>query len=493
MDQGPGFDADRHVPPARHAKKVREWVVTALAAVALVTVAVLQRPEGPDPAKLAEARAGITVEPVSVDPLVAIGKAMLWWKWKRTDADPAVMQRIDEMAHTAADKFRAAVVAGEFVDDVAREDRFETLEERLAPESVLRQDIAAVRMMRAGDLGQSPRPDMIEGLKERHGWFARVAMLGQDGAADAALTDETERHGVRVLLVLVGLFGGVVAGVGAGVAALIVLIVRAATGNLRGRFVRTPPEMGSDRALWLETFAVFLVGFLLVHVAGAGLKVVAAPEASWPAAAVLLMQWGLAGVIFWPRLRGMSRERFLGELGWHRGRGVMREMGAGVLGYLAGLPVYFAVAVMVAVVSMLADLVRKAGGQGGEDVPLPDNKVFDLVGHAGGWMLVLLASLIVVWAPLVEESIFRGALFRHIRGRLGGAWGLVASVGIVAAAFAVAHSYVLAGVVMVATLGAMFSLMREWRGSLIAPMTAHCMHNSLVLMVLVSLLPAMRG
>src|SRR5215471_12599069 len=252
MEQGlPVTDDGRHLAPARHARAMREWVVTVLAGVALLTVAIMQRPEGVDQAKVAEAKAGITVEPVSVSPLVGIGKAMLWWKWNRTDADPAVMARIDEFAHTAGDKFRVAIVAGEFVSDEAREERLEELEGKLAPESVLRRDIEAVRMLRGGERAQSPEPEMIEGLRERHGWFARLAMLGQDAAADAALKEEASRHGLRFLLVLLGVGVGVLGMLAAGLAAMIVLIVRAATGNLRTRFVRTPREMGSDRALWL--------------------------------------------------------------------------------------------------------------------------------------------------------------------------------------------------------------------------------------------------
>jgi membrane protease YdiL (CAAX protease family) len=207
------------------------------------------------------------------------------------------------------------------------------------------------------------------------------------------------------------------------------------------------------------------------------------------------MQWSLVLLLFWPVLRGMPWERFRGELGWHRGRGVWREIGCGILGYLAGLPIYFGMAVIVLAANLIAEAVKKAaaGGKTPPEVPLPDNKVFDLVTGANGWMLLLLASLIVIWAPIVEESVFRGALFRHLRQRLRGPGGLIASVVLVAAAFGIAHAYVLVGVIMVATLGGIFAAMRDWRGSLIAPMTAHCLHNSMVLLLLLTVLPLMKG
>ena len=46
---------------------------------------------------------------------------------------------------------------------------------------------------------------------------------------------------------------------------------------------------------------------------------------------------------------------------------------------------------------------------------------------------------------------------------------------------------------MVATLGGIFAVMREQRGSLIAPMTAHCLHNSMVMAVVMAIVPVMRG
>src|SRR5205085_1011944 len=111
-------------------------------------------------------------------------------------------------------------------------------------------------------------------------------------------------------IVVLGVFGGVVlCAIVAGIAMLIVMVVRMATGHVRSRFVRTPGDLGSDGGLWMETFGLFLAGFMLVHFLGGMLDKMAAPDAHWPTAAVLGMQWCLVGVIFWPRLRGMSRER----------------------------------------------------------------------------------------------------------------------------------------------------------------------------------------
>jgi membrane protease YdiL (CAAX protease family) len=39
----------------------------------------------------------------------------------------------------------------------------------------------------------------------------------------------------------------------------------------------------------------------------------------------------------------------------------------------------------------------------------------------------------------------------------------------------------------VIALGFNFSLMREWRGSLIGPIAAHCLHNATVLLMVITL------
>jgi membrane protease YdiL (CAAX protease family) len=101
------------------------------------------------------------------------------------------------------------------------------------------------------------------------------------------------------------------------------------------------------------------------------------------------------------------------------------------------------------------------------------NPIFEMVAGGDIFIIMLLFVLATTWAPIVEESIFRGALYRHLRGRLHWvAAGLLSGV-----LFAFMHDY---GPLMVApliALGFMFAFMREWRGSIIAPMTAHFIHN----------------
>jgi len=55
-------------------------------------------------------------------------------------------------------------------------------------------------------------------------------------------------------------------------------------------------------------------------------------------------------------------------------------------------------------------------------------------------------------------------------------------------AFGLMHGYELFMLMPVISLGFGFAFLREWRGSLIAPMVAHFLHNATVLTFLLSIL-----
>jgi membrane protease YdiL (CAAX protease family) len=96
--------------------------------------------------------------------------------------------------------------------------------------------------------------------------------------------------------------------------------------------------------------------------------------------------------------------------------------------------------------------------------------------------LVLIAAYLVacVGAPLIEETVFRGVLFRHLResSRAAPRWlSAIFAAGLNALVFAIIHPQGLLVVPALAALGFNFSLVREWRDSLIGPMTMHALHN----------------
>jgi membrane protease YdiL (CAAX protease family) len=249
------------------------------------------------------------------------------------------------------------------------------------------------------------------------------------------------------------------------------------TGRLRPRFV--PPLPGGSVAI--ETVAVFVGGFLLLKV-GAGVLAgfVGDGVATW---AAMLAQWLLLLTLLWPVVRGVRASQALSLWGIHRGRGVIREIGAGFVGYLACLPLLLMGVVTTLVLMFFYQMWRQQMGM--PQAPPPQNPIFEIVGRPGGWMMVVLLFLLAsLWAPVVEEAVFRGALYRHLRSR----WHWLLSGFVTALAFGVMHGYQLLMLGPVIALGFGFALLREWRGSLIASMTAHAIHNSVVLVIVIVVL-----
>ena len=168
---------------------------------------------------------------------------------------------------------------------------------------------------------------------------------------------------------------------------------------------------------------------------------------------------------------------FCRAIGWHKGKGVFREIGAGILGYLAGLPLLaLGIGITLGLVGIVTVLRQRAGL--GEPPP-PSNAVFELATSDSPLVLILVFLLATVWAPVCEESIFRGSLYRHMRGRVGIVFAATGS----ALVFGLCHAYGPVLVFPVVMLGVTFALLREWRGSLIAPITAHALHNGTVTIV----------
>jgi membrane protease YdiL (CAAX protease family) len=104
-------------------------------------------------------------------------------------------------------------------------------------------------------------------------------------------------------------------------------------------------------------------------------------------------------------------------------------------------------------------------------------------------LLITFFFMATMWAPLVEELTFRGAFFRHLRSGVGP---LLAAL-ISAIVFGLIHPVPLLLTIPLMTLGFAFALMREWRGSIVAPMTAHWLHNTTVLTLIASVVTLVGG
>lgn len=336
----------------------------------------------------------------------------------------------------------------------------------------LLQDIEALRLIYEGRQAEVDQAQ-IDQLAKNHGWFGRVAAT-HNLASHAPERQELLGGGLALVFILAGLMIGGFVALLTGFVLLILAIIWFSTGKLRPHF--NPPAAGGSVAI--ETVAVFVASFVALKIITQFLPFLVGDAAAGLVGIVL--QWTLVLTILWPLVRGVSLRNTFNLWGLHRGRGVLTEIGCGIVGYIACLPLLLVGVLTTLILMMLYGLLRTAMGL--PDPPTPRNPVIDMVAGSPPLVLILIFLLATIWAPLVEEIIFRGALYRFLRS----SWHWLLAGIVTAFAFGLMHGYQLLMLGPVISLGFGFALLREWRGSLIASMTAHAVHNSLVLLILMT-------
>jgi membrane protease YdiL (CAAX protease family) len=384
---------------------------------------------------------------------------------------------LEAIAVTRVERLRAAIVAGELLGPGAALERLNKLKAEAAAGGDLARELDWVfKIYKEG-------PDKVpaearESLVDRHGWFGRLALVFGKGEWDS---------GRRAV---VGGIGGLVAialwllvlGLGGFIAGLIILIVWL-RGLKQGAFDSGFDEVNThsplEERLPMEVFVLFAGGFLFLLAMRLVTFGMAAEGTSAAIAFLETLSWVLVGVLAWPLVRGIPWSRFAFQIGLHRGEGVLKELACGALAFLASIPVVFGI-------SILVTLIFKSAGEGSDD-PDPHRYPLFQPPRSNSWALVWLGALsAVVWAPFLEEVLFRGSLMRWLRPRVKW-WGAVL---ISAAIFGAYHPYTTAGLVQVGCMGLVLALLREWRGSLIAPMTMHALHNGTITLVSILYLAA---
>ena len=311
-----------------------------------------------------------------------------------------------------------------------------------------------------------------ETLRARLGWFADL--LGVPGAPEKPpLASEIRTEAAaNLFLVGIGLLTGLLA-ILSGAALLLIALILNGAGRLRFSFEADHPGSG----VYLESFAIFLGSMALGNLSGWFLH--------WMAQPIIAIA-GVVVALLWPTWRGIGWKRSCLALGLHRGRGWLREIGAGIVGYFMLLPM----AIIGVTGSLLLGAIVKrvsAWGEGGGGAGAAEEAgglVAEPVTHpAVGWMLggwearLLVFGLAVILAPLLEEIFFRGAFFRHLRTRLG----LIGAGLFSGFIFAALHPQGWMAIPALTAMGFSFAAIREWRDSLIAPMTAHAINNGVLI------------
>ena len=300
-------------------------------------------------------------------------------------------------------------------------------------------------------------------LSDHLGWFGQLALtqgLPADDPARVAALHVAHQSFVMTIALLVAM----VLLLGLGFLLLILLIVLFSLGKLRFLF---QPAPATGPPMFLESFAMWGVTYLILS-----LILNRWQTGHSPLLFELIFALLSTLVAMWPMMRGSTWPQLRQSLGWHTGRGVFVEIGAGALGYLAGLPILG--------VGVLITLVLSKIGHANPTHPIQQ----ELAGHLSAGKIVSLLITISVAAPFLEETMFRGALYFHLRRR----WRPWLSAGLVAFIFAAIHPQGWAAIPMLGSIALTLAMLREWRGSLVASITAHGINNAIVLFAVILIL-----
>ena len=177
-------------------------------------------------------------------------------------------------------------------------------------------------------------------------------------------------------------------------------------------------------------------------------------------------------------------------MGWHCGDKPLKEWGMGFFAYCHLLPI-----LGVIVIAFYLYMNATSFGTGNENSFEPDTQgahpiVVAFNGASKFDLFVLFCQLSIV-APLVEEVMFRGVLYRHLREwsvRWGRRLSIVISTFISCLIFAAVHPQGLIAIPVLMSIATVLVFAREWRGSLLPGIVAHGMNNGLVFLYILILL-----
>jgi membrane protease YdiL (CAAX protease family) len=314
-------------------------------------------------------------------------------------------------------------------------------------------------------------------LLERLDWFGELA-LNPTGGLDEAARDEVMASSTRVFFILIAaLIAGILA-MGLGLVMLVTVIVLGFTGRLSSGFERARSRSG----IYAETFAIWIGLFFILQFAASVLPTGMLGSAIAFFASLL--------ALYWPVMRGVAWIDVRHDIGLTYGRRPALEPLVGIGGYLMALPL-LAVGVLCTLLLMTIQSfilgpppVFAPGGA-------PAHPIVLELADGSLWVKLQILLLASVAAPIVEETMFRGVLYRHLRDATSH-WGIALSVFFSATLngllFAAIHPQGWVAIPALMALAYSFLLLREWRGTLVPAIIVHGISNGVVMLTLLAVL-----
>jgi len=253
----------------------------------------------------------------------------------------------------------------------------------------------------------------------------------------------------------------------------------------RGRFRSAMPDQTFSGSIYLEMFACWLVLTVIIVPAIFATLGLAGKEDLNESILVLgpiSQLLPVAGALIWPMLRGKSLAGMMQELGL-TAKNPLAEIGAGIFGYLCAI---IPLVILLAVVSVTMFLGGSVDTTRLDSAPAI-HPVQNLLMSGDLSMILFVLVVACILAPIVEEIVFRGALYRYLRDRTGNysRWtSVTVSILVAGILFAAIHPQNLVGLIPLTSLAVAMAMMRQWRSSLVASMTFHALNNGVVMMTM---------
>ena len=307
-----------------------------------------------------------------------------------------------------------------------------------------------------------------EFLKANLNWYGELMI--STARFDATFEAALEKSQV-ILIVSLFTFGAIVLTAGFGGFVWLVIVAVRWTANTLANPLRQPTIL-QESLPWI--FAGWFIAVILIAVAVA---LFGSRAERLSGGLALAMQIGAMFLpliaIALPMRSGKSWHQIRLDIGLHCGAGFFREFFYGVTVYGTAIPIVIVGAVFALLLSLIFP----------QELAQASHPIQKALADGDTSQRILLLFIAAVAAPIVEEIIFRGVLFVHLRD-LSRRWGrflsfLFSALGS-SLIFAAIHPQ---GIIFIPILGALavaFCLAREMRGSLISCMVAHGINNALV-------------
>ena len=320
-------------------------------------------------------------------------------------------------------------------------------------------------------------------LEESLGWFG--TFIQADGAERKSI-ESSALNKVMILIAVVLIVA--VAAIG-GLIFLILRLVKAFDGTMKSGL----EQPASHHGVYAEVFALWILVFVILTTVAAVLgNLVADGNATISLIFVLIAFFGSLVVLFWARIRGVPYKQIRKDIGWTTGNGFLKEIGTGIFGYAMTLPI-LGIGVSLTLFLFMIQQLMSGGveaapfrGTGGGSHPI----IVDLAN--GVWSTrILLIIMAAVAAPVVEETVFRGVLYRQLRSsscKFPKVLSIACSVFLVSFVFAAIHPQGWVAIPALMGIAIGMNLLREWRGSLIPSMVVHGLSNGIVVSMMVLML-----